>query len=234
MLGVIKSSNGFDILVDDCDIPKLNDFIWYARVRYGNVVYVYNHKCGMLHRYILGLSRDESLVDHIDRNPLNNQKENLRVTSKSENAANTEKKSGNYTSSYKGVGRHHDSYRVRIKNLEFGLFSSEVDAANAYNFYVKYLYEMPYLNEVHKTDWYRRKKYRGNSHYKGVAKSRDKWCARAWVHDKTIHLGVFDTQVDAAIKYNEYALDHNFPVNRINVITHDGEILVTKDMLKQV
>lgn len=236
MLGVIKSSNGFDILVDDCDIPKLNDFIWYARVRDGVVKYVYNHKCGMLHRYILGLDRSESLVDHIDRSPLNNQKENLRITSKAENAANTEKKSGNYTSRYKGVGRGHDSpfYRVRVKNLEFGLFLNEIDAANAYNFYVKYLYEIPYLNEVPETDWYKRKRYRGSSYYRGVAKSRDKWCAKAWAHGRSIHLGMFETQLDAAIRYNEYALEHNFSLNKINVISYDGDVLVTNNMLRRI
>lgn len=43
-----------------------------------------------LHRFILGLTDPESIVDHIDNNPANNCRENLRITSRKVNYLNSE------------------------------------------------------------------------------------------------------------------------------------------------
>jgi hypothetical protein len=47
-----------------------------------------NGKDVFLHRYIMGITDPSIKVDHIDRNPLNNQKHNLRIATTTENAQN--------------------------------------------------------------------------------------------------------------------------------------------------
>jgi len=80
------------------------------------------------------------VVDHIDRNSLNNKIENLRELSQSNNVRNSSKRSGkNSTSKYKGVSREGNKWRARIrdiyskKDIRIGLFNSEDDAGQAVN-----------------------------------------------------------------------------------------------------
>ena len=47
-----------------------------------------------VHRYILNAGPDE-IVDHIDRNPLNNSRSNLRIATRSENTINSKKRLDN-------------------------------------------------------------------------------------------------------------------------------------------
>lgn len=79
------------------------------------------------------------LIDHIDRNPLNNQKSNLRVCTHAQNIANVEKWATNSTSKYKGVyfRESRNKYEVQIccKGIKthLGAFDSELEAAEAYD-----------------------------------------------------------------------------------------------------
>lgn len=94
-----------------------------------------NGKHFYLHRF---LRSDASVeVDHWDRNPLNATNENLRSATRQENAHNTGSHGG--SSSYKGVdwrkGRERWRARVRTGNKTYflGYFTSELEAARAYN-----------------------------------------------------------------------------------------------------
>lgn len=78
-------------------------------------------------------------IDHIDRDPSNDRMNNLRIASHIENMTNKSKQIGSYTSRFKGVSFHRQSgkWRARVgargKQIDLGLFSSQEEAAAAYN-----------------------------------------------------------------------------------------------------
>ena len=77
-------------------------------------------------------------IDHIDHNGLNNQKDNLRFCTNSENQMNRRKRE-NTSSAYKGVyfNKRNKKWRTQImingKSIHLGLFNTEIEAAKAYN-----------------------------------------------------------------------------------------------------
>jgi len=90
-----------------------------------------------IQRFLLGAKEGE-IVDRIDRNPLNNTLENLRICTKQENAINTKVRSDNSTG-HKGVAYHKKAgkYRAYInlngKQKHLGLFDTAEQAAQRYN-----------------------------------------------------------------------------------------------------
>ena len=78
------------------------------------------------------------VVDHVDRNKLNNQITNLRWVTQQQNMMNMTIRTGT-SSQYKGVSFHKKSrkWRAEIKfngsTIRLGYFTNEEDAASAYN-----------------------------------------------------------------------------------------------------
>jgi hypothetical protein len=92
-----------------------------------------------MHRFVLGISESEKVkIDHIDRCGGNNQKNNLRIATSSQNMMNR-CAARNTTSKYKGVylKRKNNRWAAQIKfekhRLHIGYFSTEDEAALAYN-----------------------------------------------------------------------------------------------------
>lgn len=108
-VSTFKHPNTF-ALVDDEDYEYLNQWKWYAR-EHSNRLYVIRREKDseinwkarhlQLHRIIMK-AKNGQIVDHIDRNPLNNQKNNLRFCTFAQNLAN-KKVQVNNTSGYRGV-----------------------------------------------------------------------------------------------------------------------------------
>jgi|ERR1041385_872703 hypothetical protein len=93
-----------------------------------------------------------SIIDHIDRNPFNNQRSNLRVCTQSQNLANSTKRKGTI-SKYKGVtwDKSRNVWKAQIqfeyKHINIGYFNSENEAARAYDRKAKRLFgEFAVLN----------------------------------------------------------------------------------------
>lgn len=96
-----------------------------------------------LHRIIMKvLSKPGAQIDHIDHNPLNNRRANLRICTASENRRNSRKFKG--SSKYKGVYRDLNTYHAQImeagtvKNL--GRFRSPITAAKQYDIKARQLF----------------------------------------------------------------------------------------------
>jgi len=90
-----------------------------------------------LHHVIIGKPPKGKMVDHIDRNGLNNRRENLRLTTNSQNQRNS--KGSSKSSQYKGVYRDisNNKWAANIghegKVIYIGSFTCEKEAALAYN-----------------------------------------------------------------------------------------------------
>lgn len=88
-----------------------------------------------LHRFLMDAQSNE-VVDHIDRNPLNNRKNNLRIATQSKNMMNTISPSDN-TSGVKGVsfnkkrGRWHAYISIDGRRINLGFFENFKEASKA-------------------------------------------------------------------------------------------------------
>lgn len=77
-------------------------------------------------------------IDHKDRNALNDKIDNLRAATKAQNNRN-KSSAKNSTSKYLGVYKRNDNgkwrseIRINKKRISIGTFTSEIDAAKAYN-----------------------------------------------------------------------------------------------------
>lgn len=124
--------------VDDEVFEYLNQFKWFLSTR----GYVCRNKrkdseYTRIHRLIMNAPKGLE-VDHIDNNPLNNQKSNLRICTHQENQRN-QKKSKNRSSKFKGVSfnkltKKWESYIAHNnKFIHLGHYENEIDAAKAHD-----------------------------------------------------------------------------------------------------
>lgn len=131
----IPLDDGHYALVDPADYQWLIQWNWryhngYAgRQERGRVVY--------MHRQILDPPKTH-VVDHANRNKLDNRRANLRVCTRGQNIRNQAAKRGS-KSPFKGVeyNRRRGKYQARIryngKRIWLGTFTDETDAARAYD-----------------------------------------------------------------------------------------------------
>lgn len=131
---VILNINCRKVFVDDEDLPILSRYSWY--IDGNNYAFtLVGGKALNMHRLLCPLGE---VVDHIDQNPLNNSKSNLRPATRSQNAINRGKTARN-SAGYKGVFFHKKTkkfkaaIRVNYTLYHLGTFSTAVEAAIAYN-----------------------------------------------------------------------------------------------------
>lgn len=154
----IKPNNqGELILIDDEDFERVNQYDWYVTLNnYAipiQILSICTDNTAHLARYILNYY-GEFLIDHKDRDIFNNQKENLRKATRSQNGANRPK-SINNTSGYKGVSWVNRDKRwiaqigVNGQAIHIGSFRNKEKAALAYNeAAIKYHGEFAVLNKI--------------------------------------------------------------------------------------
>lgn len=137
----VPLTQGQVALVDDSDFNCVNALKWHA-LRYPNgyraVRTVQNNlkrRAIYLHNFITGFRR----TDHRDGNSLNNQKENLRAATHSQNQRAFRTKKKGSSSRFRGVSWHihRQAWSAQIwvakKLVHLGYFSDENSAARAYD-----------------------------------------------------------------------------------------------------
>ena len=136
----IELSNGDKAFVDDEDLERLSKHHWWAQSRRKGKSVArakIGDKCILMHRFIMN-AQEGQIIDHIDGNPLNNQKANLRFCTTSQNLMNRGINNTN-TTGYKGVSwakglkKYMACIRVKGKNKHLGYFSDAIEAAKVYD-----------------------------------------------------------------------------------------------------
>lgn len=139
-MGEIQLTRGAYALVDDEDKKRLAQYHYYLN-GHGYAersIKGTRHQTAYLHHDILGVPPKGMVVDHINRNPLDNRRCNLRFASRTQNRINS-RPQRNGTSKYKGVSYHRQLEKWRScitvdgKTMSLGCYHSEQEAAEAYN-----------------------------------------------------------------------------------------------------
>jgi hypothetical protein len=220
---VIKLSNGGESFVSVCDAEMVRKYKW-RRTNNGYARATVKNKKTYLHRYILGADNGVC-VDHINRNPLDNRRENLRLATHSQNMQNSTRSSNKNTP--RGVFSAGRGYCATIshenKTHYLGWSESEEDAARIYDAVARNVHgdfavtNFDGLESMSISEARRKYVKRPSSPYKGVYCSNQglAWYASITVSGKRTFLGVFDTDVDAAIAYDAFILDNGLkrPLN---------------------
>ena len=133
----IKLTRGGHTIVDGSDFKYLSQFNWHKN-HYGYAVRsVSGGRKILMHREIMDTPKGLD-TDHINHNPLDNRKVNLRVCEHGQNQANHTIQKNN-TSGFKGVYWHNQRQKwwarlqYKGKQRSLGLYSDKIDAAKAYN-----------------------------------------------------------------------------------------------------
>jgi hypothetical protein len=170
-----NKGRGLFLLVDDDDFVEISKHKWYP--------FFYKYTCyaqrkiklqdgrfgaEAAHRQVLNAKKGE-VVDHIDHDGLNCQKNNIRICTRARNAQNRiiqKNKSG-----FKGVhiqrsGLYQATISYNKKKITIGTFATPEDAARAYDIAaIKHHGEFAYLNlpndnrEVYRIYFGKRKRY---------------------------------------------------------------------------
>jgi hypothetical protein len=137
----ILLSQGKIAIVDDDDYERLSAYKWCYSSSTGYAISA--RKLGgkkiLLHRFLLNAPPNK-VTDHINRDKLDNRKENLRLCSRAENNCNIGIRSHN-KGIYKGVywvptrQKWQVTIRHNKKPMYLGLFDNQHEAALMYNFW---------------------------------------------------------------------------------------------------
>jgi hypothetical protein len=138
-LKTVPLTRGYYAIVDDEDYFRVSVISWFAKVssngKTARAVGNIKGKKVPMSRFLLNATAG-SVVDHIDGNPLNNQKKNLRICSQSQNLMNQRVRDDN-SSGVKGVSYHkqsmtwHAYIQVNGKRKNIGFFYSKDEAISA-------------------------------------------------------------------------------------------------------
>ncbi len=140
-----KKFGNQNVLIDDEDQVKIqsyNWFLWSTKRHYG--IYVIGRLKDKrtqpirLHRLILNAEVGQ-IVDHINGNPLDNRKSNLRIVTSTVNNQNARKRKDGVSSKFKGVSysaserKWKCQIQINKQKIHLGVYLSEIEAAKTYN-----------------------------------------------------------------------------------------------------
>jgi len=232
-----KNSKSFVASIDDKFFDEISKFTWYISPASDQLSYAFCHTADestvYMHRKIMEMYLSRKLekheeIDHIDNNGLNNQINNLRIVSRSQNQANQR---GHRDSKSKYIGVHFNTrytkpYRVKLMKNGINVhvnkgFDSAEEAAEIRDLLsIKYFGEYSKLNFPDKRNEYIQKIRDGfdpdeytktfTSEYRGVSKYGDgNYHASTAKNNKDIYIGIFKTEQEAAEHYDMVTIQLN-------------------------
>jgi hypothetical protein len=206
-------------LVSKEDFEHLNTFRW-SNNSYGYAQSTFNGKTWKMHRYIISILMNNKLdvhmhVDHINKNRLDNRRENLRLVTQKENNANRTRREGT-SSKYLYVIWCEDRKKwcASIKDFKlYAYYESEIHAAYQVNLWIeKYKLDSSKLNDIQPPEDFCEYKPKKNSTLPTGISIRNNNYRVVFCHDKkTINLGTFST-LEEAIKVRKTKEDE---INKI-------------------
>lgn len=170
---IIKTTKGEDILVSDEDYEWLNVRKWSLNSK-GYAVAGFKEKVLRMHRVIMQAETGQ-LINHINRNRADNQRENLRFATHGLNSRN---RKGASSSGLNWNARYEAWYvsikitvEGKLKKISLGYFKEEDEASKAYKVYFDLCMELQAKNlsqkEVYNTLHVKRCKEREESKTRG-------------------------------------------------------------------
>lgn len=146
------------VLLDDDDYERLKDYKYYlmqvtkhqiyiarnekyyidnVKRKYSKLDKIAKFRVRYIHHDVAGKPKSPFVIDHIDGNPFNNQKENLRIVNQSTNTRNRNlKPNRNNTSGYLGIYNTRGKWRSHIKqnykDYYLGTYDTAEEAHIAY------------------------------------------------------------------------------------------------------
>lgn len=142
--GIVSTGEIFIFDTEDFNIIK--DIPWYRCNKSGDsITYIGNKQGICIHRFILNSPKGYE-IDHINHNPLDNRKSNLRICTHQQNQFNQGLQKNN-TSGVSGVSYYspRNKYRARIKycqtDIHLGYYKTFMEAVQARNEGIKILFE---------------------------------------------------------------------------------------------
>jgi len=132
--------------VDPADYKRLQGYEWITK-KGTNCFYAFRDGSGKkvgrksvvyMHQEILKVPKG-MVVDHINRDGMDNRSANLRPATHSQNLCNSKKRRGTKSSKYKGVSWYKRTLKWKAaitfknKKIYLGYFENEIDAAKAYD-----------------------------------------------------------------------------------------------------
>ncbi len=128
---VILLTKGRQTLVDDIDYPELSKYKWQFNNGYAirNTGPRANRRKIYLHRSLFHSIPQGKIIDHKDRDKLNNQRTNLRLATRGQNAVNTINRRNNKTgfsnaSWDKRLKKYKATYTYNQKEVYLGLYEN--------------------------------------------------------------------------------------------------------------
>lgn len=208
----IALTKGKFCLIDEIDIPTIGKYRWcFSGDRPVRKTLPEDNQSTSvisMHRQIMGFPEGME-VDHIDGNPLNNRRSNLRLATRIQNQRNVGPRKDSFTQS-KGVfytprvkkGKcWHAEIRVARKAIHLGVYHTKEEADAAYEAKAREIHGEFFRKEPAKEiDWDLIPEYKRSermnitpSGFRGVYAHRDLWKAVFRHARQNIYLGLFPT-----------------------------------------
>lgn len=134
------TTNGYEFEFDEQDLLLVESRRWFGSKRPHGIYVVAFGPTRYLHRLIAGAPAG-TFVDHLDHNPLNNKRSNLRLASTAQNAAYKARQWKRNKSGYKGVHwnqtRSVGGWRAEVsfsgRKVRSKRFKTKIEAAREYD-----------------------------------------------------------------------------------------------------